>query len=140
VPLFGSLQSIVSQHWRNFLLLVAAFLPAILTGLLVQRFAVNVPVWDDWERVRLIEKFEEGEMTVGDLYASHIEHRMVIPRIVMLMLNKWSGGDLRAEMAVIFATVFATAVAVFLLLRDTLARSGGLLYGTAFCFNLLLFC
>ncbi|MDA0813517.1 MAG: hypothetical protein O3C21_14150 [Verrucomicrobia bacterium] len=133
------MQSIISQHWRGFLLLVAAFLPALVMGVLVQRFAVNVPVWDDWERVRLIEKFEEGKMTVSDLYAPHIEHRMVIPRIVMLTLNKGTGGDLKAEMGVIFFTVFATAVAVFLLLRDTLARSDGLLYGTAFCANLLLF-
>ncbi|MEZ5329283.1 MAG: hypothetical protein R3F19_29895 [Verrucomicrobiales bacterium] len=108
-------------------------------ALLVNKFAVNVPVWDDWERVYLIESFEEGEMTVADLYASHIEHRMVVPRIVTLALNKWSGGDLRVEMAFIFATVFLTAVAVFLLLRDTLAPDGTLLYGTTFCVNLLLF-
>jgi hypothetical protein len=128
-----------SLRLRSILLVVAAFLPALFTALLVNKFAVNVPVWDDWERVYLIEKFEEGQMTAADLYASHIEHRMVVPRIIMLSMNKWTGGSLRAEMAVIFLTVLATAIAVFLLLRATFPGRPGLLYVATFCANLLLF-
>ena len=32
------------------LLLVLAFAPALATGVLVARHAVNTPAWDDWER------------------------------------------------------------------------------------------
>lgn len=139
MSLIGKIPSPGSPRLRGVLLLIAAFLPALVTALLVDRFAVNIPVWDDWERVYLIEKFEEGQMSLADLYASHIEHRMVVPRAIMLAMNKWTGGNLRAEMAVIFTIVFATAVAVFLLLRETFRERPGLLFVSTFCANLLLF-
>ena len=69
MPLFGSFQSAISQHWRSFILLVAAFLPAILTGLLVHRFAVNVPVWDDAATVVLGCYFSDFQNTSHSGYA-----------------------------------------------------------------------
>jgi len=49
-----NLARLARLHWKQALFLLAAFLPALATAGLIDRFAVNVPIWDDWERVSLI--------------------------------------------------------------------------------------
>ena len=139
MPSTSRVRFFTSAWLRNPLLLTGAFFPAIVAAFFIDRFAVDIPVWDDWERVHLIEKLEEGSLRFSDLYASHIEHRMVIPRILMLASNKWTNGDLLAENWMIYAIVLATAVAAFLLLRTTFHDEPQLLYPLAFCVNLLIF-
>ena len=51
------------------------FLPAWLLLVLIAQNAVNMPVWDDWDRATLFEKWDAGTLTFADLYAPHIDHR-----------------------------------------------------------------
>ena len=120
-------------------LLLLAFSPALATAALVWCHAVDVPFWDDWERAPLIEASEEGTLGFAQLYAPHIDHRMVFPRLVMLLSNWLGGGDLRWENAWTFAVVLATALACFGLLKRTLGRGPRTLLGAAFLANALLF-
>ena len=115
-----------------------AFAPALLAGILVAQNAVNIPVWDGWERGSILQKQEAGTLTFGDLYAPHIEHRMLAPRLVMLALNELSGGDLRAEIAFIFFSVVVTAVCFYFLISKTLPP-GRWRYLTALAVNMALF-
>jgi hypothetical protein len=99
------------------LLVLLAFAPALLTGLLVAHHAENVPVWDDFDRVPLLESFAEGTLSFQDLYAPHIDHRILVPRLFILANAKLTGGNLVWENALVFVIVLATALALAALLR-----------------------
>ena len=75
-----------------------AFLPALLCGLEIRVHAVDVPVWDDWERAQLLEKHYAGELDLRYRDSAHIVHRSLVPSLLTLVLNGVTGGDLRAEM------------------------------------------
>ncbi len=113
-----------------------AFAPALACALLVARHAVDVPVWDDWERAKLLAR----GLDWAYLYSPHIDHRILVPRLVALANAHLFGGDLRLEMGLSVVVVLVTALGVFVLLRRSLgdARPGSL-YATAFLANALLF-
>lgn len=113
-----------------------AFSPALVTAWLVAQNAVNVPVWDDWERTPLLAAWHAGTLGLADLYAPHIDHRIVFPRLSMLANFALTGGDLRVEMGFTFAVALAGAAALAALLRRTLAARAA---PAIFFANLLLF-
>jgi hypothetical protein len=139
VPRPGAEPAAHPQPPLRLLLLLLAFLPALAAAVLVERHAVNVPVWDDWERAKLVAAWHEGRLDFGFLYAPHIDHRIVIPRLAIL-LNAWlSGGDVVWELWLGFAVVLGTALALHGLLRRSLGERPGSLYGVTFLANLVLF-
>ena len=116
-----------------------AFLPALVCAGLVASHAVDVPVWDDWERAKLLEHSADG-LDWAYLYSPHIDHRIVVPRLVALVNARLFGGDLTLEMGLSFAVVLATALCFHGLLRRTLGtRRPAALWGTTFLANALLF-
>lgn len=112
------------------ILWLLAFSPAAAAALLVAQHGVNVPVAGDWDRAGLVD---------GGLDPSPLGERIALPRLVALANLRWFGNDLTLEMGLAYVLVLATAFCVYGLLRRTLAREDGLLYGTAFLCNLLLF-
>jgi hypothetical protein len=96
---------------------------------MVRRNAVNVPMWDDWERGPLLAKAVAGTLRFQDLYAAHIQHRMVFPRLLTLGLNRLSSGDLRWEMAATYVQMSITALLAAWLVAKTLGPSA---WGIAF--------
>jgi hypothetical protein len=116
-----------------------ASLPALLCGALVASHAVDVPVWDDWERAKLLER-SAGGLDWAYLYSPHIDHRIVLPRLVALANARLFGGNLTLEMGLSFAVVVATALGFHALLRRTLGtRRPAALWGTTFLGSALLF-
>lgn len=115
-----------------------AFTPAWVIAVLVWLHGVNTPVWDDWERGPLLEKFYGGSLTFADLYAPHIDHRIFFPRLVILALNEWSGGNLRWEMAWTWLTALAAGIGVWRLALET-SFGGATRWGAVFAANLIIF-
>jgi hypothetical protein len=116
-----------------------AFLPALACAGLAATHAVDVPVWDDWERAKLLEHSAEG-LDWAYLYSPHIDHRIVVARLVALANARLFGGNLSIEMGLSFAIVLATAFACHALLRRTLGTERpAALWGTTFLANSLLF-
>jgi hypothetical protein len=132
------------KHHRNLkwaatlLRVLVVFSPAIFLAWHISQNAVNSPVWDDWERAPLIEKFREGTLTFKDLYAPHIDHRIFFPRLIILALNELSGGDLRLEMAFSFFVALGAALGVWQLARMTVFR-GRTIWGVLLVANLIIF-
>jgi len=80
---------------------------------LVARYMVDVPFWDQWEFVPLLEKSYQGTLSLGDLWAQHNEHRIFFPKIIMLLLARASGWKISYELAVniLFGTgIFAALI------------------------------
>lgn len=77
-----------------------ALIPFVYLVSLVVQYTVDVPVWDQWCLVPLIEKSYQGTLSIHDLWTQHNEHRILFPRIIMLILARISGWSTSYELAV----------------------------------------
>jgi len=117
---------------------LVAFSPAFVLGWHIWHNAVNTPVWDDWERGPLIQKWMEGRLTFTDLYAPHIDHRILFPRLIFLGLNAVTEGDLRWEIGVAFFCGVAAALGVATLAKQTVLKDGRI-WGVVLAANMIIF-
>lgn len=86
--------------------------------LFVAHFGSNVPSWDDWDMVPTLTG--EQPVTIGWLWSQHNEHRVPLPRLILLGLNKLAGIDFRAAM--FFDVVASAALAAAMILLAQLLR------------------
>jgi hypothetical protein len=90
---------------------LALALPAFFAFGFVYRFGVDVPFWDEWELVNLLQR---GHPPLADLFAQHNEHRIFFPRLVMFALARLTAWDSRAEMWFGWGVVLSIGVLLFL--------------------------
>ncbi|MBA2585906.1 MAG: hypothetical protein H0U99_05420 [Chthoniobacterales bacterium] len=90
-----------------FAALLACLLPAGIMVLLISRYGVNVPFWDEWNLVDLFEKAHAHRLSFADFFAQNNEHRVVFPKIIFLLLEHFTHWNTRAEM---FFSVFLCAL------------------------------
>lgn len=95
--------------------------PVCLAAWTVVTYGVNVPFWDEWSQVVLVQRSLAGALTLSDLLAQHNEHRILFPRIALLLLGRVTGLDMRAGM---LATLLCLVLAGAVLLRDHLREHG----------------
>lgn len=98
--------------WRRLATVALLLSPFFLLFGLVAYFAVNVPFWDQWELVPIIQKFHEGTLGFSDFFAQHNEHRLLFPRLVMFALAWATHWNTYYE--VTFSLVLAVISFVFL--------------------------
>jgi hypothetical protein len=94
-------------------------LPIFASFLYVGAFGVNVPVTDTWVMAPLFDKLFSGELTVGNLWAQHSEHRPLLPRIFLLLMGPLTDFNVVTIMYATQLCLLATFVCVFLAYRDT---------------------
>lgn len=75
-------------------------LPFILLGMMFIKFSTNVPFMDQWALVPLLEKLHNGTLGFQDLWAQHNEHRIFFPKIIMLVLAKFTNWNIYFELAI----------------------------------------
>jgi hypothetical protein len=80
------------------LLWTLVLLPALFTALLVFRYGVDVPFWDEIAIAGLLEALDRGTLTIGGLFGQHNEHRMLVPRVLQLAVARSVGWDTRVLM------------------------------------------
>lgn len=68
-------------------LIVLLLIPAVLALIYIHTYAVNVPLLDQYKIVPLFDKFYSGHLSIFDFVAQHMEHRIFLPRLVMLGLG-----------------------------------------------------
>ncbi len=79
-----------------------------LLAFLTLHYVIAVPMIDQWDFVPALLKSYQGQLTFGDLWAQHNEHRLVFPRLIMLALAHMSDWDLRWELTT--SLLFAVAI------------------------------
>jgi hypothetical protein len=87
--------------------------------LFVWRFGSNVPSWDDWDMIPVLTRHQP--VTWDWLWSQHNEHRVPLPRLVFLGLDRLFGVDMRVTMY--FDVLLMAAVAAGMIL--TAARLRG---------------
>jgi hypothetical protein len=100
------------------LLIFLGVLPGLLLLADIHAFAVNIPFMDDWQFVPLLEKARNGTLTFQELWAPHDEHRLLLPRIIIIVSMFASGGDYRVQSFVTFSVVAViSACLLWLMMR-----------------------
>jgi hypothetical protein len=85
----------------------------------IAHYASNVPSWDDWDMIPTLT--HNQPVTWNWLWSQHNEHRVPLPRLVFLGLNRLFGVDMRVTMY--FDVLLMAALAAALML--TAARLRG---------------
>lgn len=107
-----------------FLIRSACFLPAIsLIGIILwviwTRTAL-VPYWDEWETVVLVQHTQQGQLTLGELWAVHAwSHRLFLPRVLdlaLIFLTRWNR---QVEMTFDLAVSVGAALLLYYAVRRT---------------------
>jgi hypothetical protein len=102
----------------------AALPPLLLAGMYIG-FAVDVPLFDQWEWPLFLDKWHSGTLAPADFWAQHNEHRPLFPRLLLLALAAPSGWDIRLELALNFLLgigIFGAALAAAALAARADAR------------------
>ncbi|MBX5488211.1 MAG: hypothetical protein IRZ17_16585 [Mycolicibacterium hassiacum] len=69
-----------------------------------------VPFWDMWDELRGVQAALSGQLTIGDLWAQHNEHRILLSRIQFIADYAFFGGRLLFLLASIFASSLLLAI------------------------------
>jgi len=101
----------------------ASVIPPITAFVVLCRWGLNVPYWDDWDFVPVLRAAAEGHLGWQHFWAHHNEHRIVITRAVRLALAQLTQWDLRAELIANFVLSGITLALLIALLRRTLQSS-----------------
>src|ERR1051325_5649941 len=105
----------------TFILFVFAIVtPASLVIFVILRFGVDVPYWDDWAFVSLLERIHAGKLSIRDLFAQHNEHRMIFPRLVKLGLTHFTGWNTFYELFASWTFIALSFLVLWNLLQITL--------------------
>lgn len=85
-------------------LLVFALVTAVQL-LIVSRYGVNVPFFDEWTLPTLLTAYDNGQLDLAGLFAQHNEHRIFFARLVFLgsylLLGEWNVVSYMAASAVV---------------------------------------
>ena len=87
--------------------------PAAVVLYLVLRYGVNVPSWDQWTLVDSMVQLDLGSLPWAGIIGQHNEHRMIFPKLLMLLLALLTRWHIVAEM---LAGVLLTGCSLLILL------------------------
>lgn len=98
-------------------------LPIVFLMQLLVRYSVNIPFWDQWMYVNLVDKWNHGTLGFYDLWVQHNEHRILVPKFVQLVMSSITGWNIRFEVVMNFAFALTTFGLMVALLRRTFSRA-----------------
>src|SRR5207249_3988664 len=83
------------------------------TAAIIARYGSDVPIWDDYEIIRAL--VGEQPVTPGWLWAQCNEHRIAVPKLMLLESYRLAGNDVRAGMVLSAASLSALAAGLVML-------------------------
>jgi hypothetical protein len=96
---------------------LAIAVPVGISVNFIARFGVDVPYWDQWDFIPLLQHATQGGVSLPELTVQHNEHRILFPRLIMLALARLTRWDVRAEMWAGWSMLVLTGLVLFLELR-----------------------
>ncbi|MEY2559438.1 MAG: hypothetical protein QOE34_2863 [Verrucomicrobiota bacterium] len=116
-----NLAGVPSRRWLA-IAFIAAAVPLLFLIYLLHRYAVDVPAWDDWDMVPIIEKAHTGQFFLPDIFQQQQEARTVIPKLIIVLFSALGHWHLTYEMALSVIFSAATVLGIYLLLRQSALR------------------
>ncbi|MDJ0515042.1 MAG: hypothetical protein QNJ74_01875 [Trichodesmium sp. MO_231.B1] len=115
-------------------------LPAVVIGILIITYSVNIPYWDQWNLMpHLFIKISQNSLSWQDLIAQHNESRKLFPRLIFLGLAYLTNWDVRYEMLAIFLLACLVSLNIYRLNRLTVKFKIFPTLLIAFLANILIF-
>lgn len=111
----------MATHVGGRLLWAFVLVPVAALVSMVVRHWVDVPYGDQWELPTDIRQIHSSGLDLPDLWRQHNEHRILFPRVAMLVLAWPTEFDSRAQMTLSLVLAFAVLVLTVQLLRRTFA-------------------
>ncbi len=122
-------------------------LPIILLEILIWRYSVDVPFWDQWDYVDFFVKLDRGTLSFIDLFAQQYEHRQFFPNILFVLLGWLTHWRVRYEMLASFLLACLISFNIYRLSKRTisscvtrlmlLCAANLLIFSPVQCFNWL---
>ncbi len=103
---------------------------------LIHQYSVNVVYLDQWGNVTLLDHWYKGTLTLSDLWASHGDHRILFPNLIVIALAQFTRFNVVFE-EYLSGAMLVTATGLFILIHRRRAPSTPFIYYTPL--TLLLF-
>ncbi|MFL6583729.1 MAG: hypothetical protein ACJ8KU_04355, partial [Chthoniobacterales bacterium] len=113
-----------------------ALIPMVWMSAIVQRYAVNVPMLDDWVMANLIVRQHHGQLTFADLFVQQQEGRTLLPKLIFIASAMSGIWDVRQQIMLSWVIAWLTCGGIFFVLW----RSGVSRWQVAICFWLAVLC
>ena len=129
----------ISRRFIDRAAIAALVLMPVVLAVIVLRGAVNLPFWDEWEWADVIVRLHAGSLTFAQLWAQHNEHRMLVPELLVVGIDRLRGWDTVEETLLSVTLLVATAWIASVTVRRTIAperRIGALLIVAALLMTL----
>src|SRR6266576_5943871 len=105
---------------KQFLFFSLSLAPSAFLAVLIFKYSVDLPQWDQWAYVPFFEKLSRGAMTFGDLFAQMNEYRQFFPNLVFVALGWLTRWDVRYEMLLTFLAACLLSFNVYRLAERTI--------------------
>lgn len=103
---------------------ILAAIPFLRLIYLLYEYHVDVPYLDQWWMLPLIVADRENRLPFAFLWMQNAEHRLFVPKLVMLGLARISDWDTTWELAFNVGVMMTFAAVIFYQLRATLSGAG----------------
>jgi hypothetical protein len=128
------------KSYSKQILICLAVIPFVVLVWFIIRCKVDVPYWDQWEIVSLLEKSYKGTLSFGELFKQHNEHRPFFPLLIMLPLAHLSGWNISYELAVnVLLSIGIFLVILFQFGKTAASVDGGKAYWPIPIISLIIF-
>src|ERR1044071_7295598 len=111
------------RRWQVMLLVLGILLPGILAVYFVKKFGVNVPVHDEWHFMSTVNAFYSGSQWRAALFDHYGEHRIPVPKAIILGLAPFTKYNVKDEMYLSVLLMMLGAFVLWRLLKKTNAPS-----------------
>ncbi len=108
-----------STRARKVITSIVICLPLVVVFVFVCKFGILIPSGDQWALVPMLEKLHNNTLTSADLWSQHNEHRILFPRILMLILAHLSNWNIFLELCANMVLATCTFLFFLSILRST---------------------
>ena len=109
-------------NWKNLIVVALVAIPVVSMLVVLIHNSVNVPFWDQWSYVELLQKLDNGRLTFYDLWAQHNEHRILFPKATLLALAQFTNYNVRFEVLLNLAASCGSIAVISSLLKRSLPK------------------
>lgn len=108
-----------SANRLRYFIYAIAIAPGLLSLWAIWHFSVNVPLLDEWVIARLLPQVQAGTATWFEWFRQFNEHRILVPRLVIVLLAQLSNWDLKWESLVTWCLTALIGLGLFQLGKST---------------------
>ena len=93
----------------------------------IHQYSVNVVYWDQWSDIGLLDHWYRGTLTWSDLWASHGDHRILFPNLIVIALAQFTHYNVVFE-EYLSGAMLVTAAGLFISTHRRRSPSTPLIY------------